>query len=64
MLFFRAILSGAIVIVGAVVVVRMAAYGFRGETVPGVVLGAAMIALGLHRLRLIARAWRFSDAKR
>jgi hypothetical protein len=64
MLLLRAILSGAIVIVGAAVVVRMAAYGFRGETVPGLVLGAAMIALGLHRLRLITRARGFSNAKR
>jgi hypothetical protein len=40
---------------GIVVLVRVLAYGIRVETLPGIVLGAAMIALGVHRLSLIAR---------
>jgi hypothetical protein len=45
------------VLCGLVILVRMAlvlpAGGFA--ILPGVVLGAAMIALGVHRLSLIAR---------
>lgn len=43
------------VVVGAIVLVRVAAFGFRIETLPGLVLGAAMVALGVHRLTLIVR---------
>ncbi len=57
MLLFRGIMSAAYVLFGAIVLVRLAAFapqaGFR--IVPGVVLGAAMIALGVHRLWLIRR---------
>ncbi|MGA2760897.1 MAG: hypothetical protein ABSF08_11315 [Candidatus Cybelea sp.] len=57
MLFFRALLAVAMVVCGLVILVRMAlvlpAGGFA--ILPGVVLGGAMIALGVHRLSLIAR---------
>ncbi len=46
------------IVCGAIVFVRMVAYGIRLETVPGLVLGAAMVVLGLHRLSLIARVRR------
>jgi hypothetical protein len=57
-LILRTILAVALVICGAVVVVRVAALGLRAESLPGLVLGAAMIALGAHRLALIARVRR------
>jgi formate/nitrite transporter FocA (FNT family) len=57
MLLFRGIMAGAYILFGTIVVVRMAAYAAQAGTriVPGIVLGAAMIALGAHRLWLIRR---------
>jgi hypothetical protein len=52
---YRGFLAAATAVVGAVVLVRMLAFGIRIETLPGIVLGVAMIALGVHRLSLIAR---------
>ena len=60
MIAYRAFLAGATAVAGAVVMVRTLAYGIRIETLPGIVLGAAMIALGTHRLSLILRARRSS----
>lgn len=60
MIAYRALLAGATAVLGAIVTVRMLAYGIRIETLPGIVLGAAMIALGVHRLALILRARRSS----
>jgi hypothetical protein len=57
-LYVRGILALAIVVIGAIVLVRMLALGVRIEILPGVVLGIAMIALGLHRLSLILRVLR------
>jgi hypothetical protein len=45
------------IVLGAVIAVRTLAFGIRIETLPGIVLGAAMFSLGAHRLSLIAR-WR------
>lgn len=58
MIALRTILSFAMVLAGATVVVRVAALGLHVQSLPGLVLGAAMIALGAHRLSLIARARR------
>lgn len=58
MIALRTILSFAMVLAGATVVVRVAALGLHAQSLPGLVLGAAMIALGAHRLSLIARARR------
>jgi hypothetical protein len=57
MLFFRALLAVAMVLCGLVILVRMAQAVPAGRfaVLPGIVLGAAMIALGIHRLALIAR---------
>jgi hypothetical protein len=57
MLFFRALLAVAMVLCGLVILVRMAQAlpAGRFAILPGVVLGLAMIALGVHRLSLIAR---------
>ncbi|MGC8484136.1 MAG: hypothetical protein ACP5O6_00670 [Candidatus Baltobacteraceae bacterium] len=57
MLFYRAFLSLALVIVGAIVLVRMLHLGFGIPELPGIVLGAAVIALGAYRLRQIVRVW-------
>jgi hypothetical protein len=58
MLAIRAMLSLAILFCGLVIVARMLAAAREGgfAILPGVVLGAAMIALGFHRLALIVRA--------
>jgi hypothetical protein len=55
LLGYRAGLAFGMTACGIVVLVRVLAYGIRVETLPGIVLGAAMIALGVHRLSLIAR---------
>ena len=58
MLFFRGLLAVAIILCGLVILVRMVAALPEGhfKVIPGIVLGAAMIALGVHRLSLIACA--------
>lgn len=57
MLMLRGVLAMGFVVFGTVVTLRLLAYapqaGFK--VVPGVVLGLAMIALGIHRLLLIMR---------
>ncbi|HKE36428.1 MAG TPA: hypothetical protein VKB39_03300 [Candidatus Baltobacteraceae bacterium] len=58
MIAYRAFLAAATAIVGTIIAIRMLAYGIRLETLPGIVLGAAMIGLGAHRLSLIVRARR------
>lgn len=58
MIAYRAFLAGATAVLGAIVTVRMLAFGIRIETLPGIVLGGAMIGLGVHRLSLIVRARR------
>jgi len=57
MLVFRAAISLALVIVGAIVLLRMLHLGFGLPEMPGIVLGAAVIALGAYRLRQILRVW-------
>jgi uncharacterized membrane protein HdeD (DUF308 family) len=57
MLLFRTILSVATILCGIVILAEMLPslrYGLA--ILPGLVLGAAMIALGAHRLSLIVRA--------
>lgn len=57
MLLIRTALSIAIVVCGAILLTEMfASIRMTGFMVlPGAVLGAAMVALGVHRLALIAR---------
>jgi hypothetical protein len=54
----RAALAVALMLCGAVIVARMLQWlrPAGWEILPGVFLGAAMIALGAHRLSLILRA--------
>ncbi|HEY1655111.1 MAG TPA: hypothetical protein VGF86_08375 [Candidatus Tumulicola sp.] len=56
MLAVRAVLAVAMVACGLIVLLRVGALGLRVESLPGLVLGAAMIALGVHRISLILRA--------
>lgn len=55
MIALRTVLAVAMTLCGAVVFGRVAALGIRAESLPGLVLGVAMMALGAHRLSLIAR---------
>jgi len=56
-LVVRAVLSFAILLCGIIILARMMQALPEGgfKIIPGVVLGAAMIALGVHRLSLILR---------
>ncbi len=58
-LYSRGALSAVMVVLGVVVLVRMLphvpAAGFA--TVPGLILGGALIALGVHKISLILRVW-------
>jgi hypothetical protein len=56
MLIARGVIALATIACGAVLLVRVLPYGVRIETLPAIVLGLAMIALGAHRISLIARA--------
>ena len=49
----RLMLAALLVVVGATIVGRMLGFGLHPEILPGIVLGAAMIVLGVHRLSLI-----------
>lgn len=57
MLLVRALLAVAMVALGAFILAEMLAAlpAGRFAILPGVILGAAMVALGVHRLRSIAR---------
>jgi hypothetical protein len=43
------------VVLGAIILVRMLAYGVRMETLTGIVLGGLLIALGVYRLTQVFR---------
>lgn len=57
MLLLRTVLAIAMIGLGGFILVRMLSVlpSGRFAILPGVVLGGAMIALGVHRLTLIAR---------
>ena len=56
MLLLRGALAAAMILVGVVVIARMLTFATAGFAIlPGIVLGAAMIALGAHRIALILR---------
>ena len=57
MLLVRGLLAAATIFCGLLILARMLESLRAGfAIVPGVILGAAMIALGAHRLSLIFRA--------
>ena len=56
MLLVRGFLAAAMILCGLVIIARMLESLRAGFAIlPGVVLGAAMIALGVHRISLILR---------
>jgi hypothetical protein len=58
-LLVRGVLAAAMLVCGIVILVRMIeSYASGVAILPGIVLGGAMIALGVHRLSLIARVRR------
>ena len=56
MLGIRTFLALAMIVIGCIIVMRMFSVGFNASIVPGLVLGAAMVALGLYRLKQIRDA--------
>jgi hypothetical protein len=52
----RAVFAALYIVLGVWIIKGMAQYAPRAGFIVGVVLGAAMIALGVHRLALIWRA--------
>jgi hypothetical protein len=58
--WIRLLLAAAMVVLGVVIAVRtcalVAATGSYGQVVPGLVLGAALVALGSYRIVLAFRA--------
>jgi hypothetical protein len=59
-LLVRALIAAAMIAFGCVILSQMLRAAATGgfAILPGVVLGAAMVALGTHRLLLILRVWR------
>ncbi len=54
---FRAVTSVLFVVFGAAIIYRVfGAAGLRVEAVPGLLLGVAMVALGVHRTMLFLRS--------
>ena len=61
MLYVRMVLSVAMILLGIAVIARMLVFWSAGLAIlPGLVLGAAMIALGAHRVMLILRVRRMT----
>ena len=56
MLGVRAVLAIGMVVIGCVVIVRMLSFGLTTAIVPGIILGGAMVALGLYRFKQIRNA--------
>jgi len=59
-LYTRGVLAAIMVVLGVVILVRVLPSAPTGgmAILPGVVLGGAMIALGVHRISLIVRVRR------
>lgn len=56
---FKAFTGALFIVLGAIIIYRVAGIaGFRFEVVPGLVLGAAMMALGIYRIAFMIRALR------
>jgi hypothetical protein len=60
-LLLRTVLAIAMILLGIIIAGRMLLLWRAGFTIlPGLVLGAAMIALGVHRISLILRLRRMT----
>jgi hypothetical protein len=57
MITLRIVLASLLVVVGCSIIVRMLGLGLHPEIFPGVLLGAAMVALGVHRIALVRRVY-------
>jgi hypothetical protein len=57
-LVIRGLLAVALIVCGSVILIRVLSLGLLAQSVPGIVLGGAMIALGVHRISLIVRVLR------
>jgi hypothetical protein len=56
---FKAFNGVLFIVLGAAILVQIVRVaGLRFEAVPGLILGAAMLALGVHRILLMLRATR------
>lgn len=56
MIAFRAVIAVAMVLIGGSIVIKMLPYGLaQGFT--GLILGAAMVGLGLYRLNQLRAVW-------
>lgn len=57
MMRFKAVNGILFTILGAAIFIRMLmGAGLRFESIPGLILGAAMCALGIHRTMLLLKA--------
>lgn len=57
MMRFKAVNGILFIILGAAIFIRMLmGAGLRFEAIPGLILGAAMCALGIHRTMLLLKA--------
>jgi hypothetical protein len=56
-LYSRGALSVAMVVLGIIILARVLPLAHTGgfAILPGIILGAAMVALGVHRISLIVR---------
>jgi hypothetical protein len=54
-MILRLVLATLLIVVGVTITARMLAFGLQPAILPGVALGAAMVFLGIHRVRLILR---------
>ena len=59
-LISRGALSAIMIVLGIIILIRMLPLVSTGgfATVPGLILGAALIALGVHKISLILRVGR------
>lgn len=55
MIRLRLAFYGLYILLGAVILVRLLYGGFRWESLGGIVLALALIALGIYRIRLYLR---------
>jgi hypothetical protein len=54
---FKAFNGLLFAVLGVAILIRIVSYaGLRLETIPGIILGAAMLGLGLYRITLMLRA--------
>ncbi|MHB8140518.1 MAG: hypothetical protein ACYDA5_08625 [Vulcanimicrobiaceae bacterium] len=58
MIAYRLVLSAAFIVLGAIVIARMAPFGLSLSTLPGFAFGLALAGLGFYRITLAIRLYR------